>query len=115
MARARAATTIQRGYEGLVAALAAAGSTGTTAPDCRSPDRARPSASMNAFAVGYRSARLTASDSITTRSRAVETEVRSNLALRGGSLSRFAMMICAVGPVCGASPTSISNSVQPRL
>ena len=70
--------------------------------------RASESASEKSAAVAKRSAGTLARAFTTAHSRASGTVPRTLRTLRTGSVNCRAMMACGVGPVNGASPTSIS-------
>ena len=73
----------------------------------------RASASENRAAVANRSAGSFESAVTTAASTCGGTVFRCSVSERGSSVITRAMMACAVGPVNGGSPASISYSTQP--
>ena len=74
----------------------------------------RASASANCAAVANRSAGSFESAVRTAASTWGGTVFRCSMSERGSSVITRAMIACAVGPVNGGSPVSISYSTQPR-
>jgi len=102
-ARTRARTVASR--------LALAGSRAAGVTTVVAPGRA--SASENCAAVPNRSAGSLESAVTTAASTCGGTVLRCSVIERGSSVITRAMMACAVGPVNGGSPVSISYSTQP--
>ncbi len=73
------------------------------------------SARANSAAVANRSAGALASARATAWDTPSGTVSRTSRSGRGVSMSRRAMIACAVGAVNGGSPASISYSTMPRL
>ena len=72
------------------------------------------SASAKCAAEANRSAGSFANALASAASITADTSPRTTASRIGGSVSSFAMMACAVGPVCGGSPASISYSTAAR-
>ena len=96
------------------ASAGAGAATATVAADVV-PVGATCSAWANCAAVANRSAAIGASARRIAWSTGSGTLGRTDRTLGGGSVRRFTIIACAVAPVNGASPASISYSTAPRL
>ena len=88
---------------------------GRTATDGARAEAGAVSASANAFGDAHRSAGTLASAFVNACSTPGGTAGRSRRTAGTGSTKHLVITACAVGPVNGGSPASISYNTQPRL